>query len=180
MTTAPQFLSGFKQTAQSLNAGLRPWSVFLDLTSLNLPSSIPDATTRITQNLTHFRSNYSLIILIVLFLSLFYHPLSLIAFLITFIAWVFLYFSRNEPLIIFGYQVNDLVVLVLLFVATILVLIWSGVWLNLLVAVVIGVVLVVLHAVLRSTDDLVADDIETSPYVNLLSDDDSPRGGLEL
>ncbi|XP_065859159.1 PRA1 family protein D-like [Euphorbia lathyris] len=178
MSNTPQFLSEFNQTTRSLKATLRPWSSFLDLSFLNFPSSVPDATTRITQNLTHFRSNYSLLIFIVLFLSLLYHPLSLIAFFITFVAWVFLYFSRDEPLSVFGYQVNDLVVLALLFSATILVLVWSSVWLNVVVAIAVGVALVVLHAVLRSTDDLVADDNETSPYANLLSDDDSPRGGL--
>lgn len=73
---------------------------------------------------------------------------------------------------------DDLLVLVALFVVTILVLVWSGVWLNVVAAVGIGVLFMVFHAVLRSTDDLVADDIETSPYVNLLSEDDSPRGGL--
>ncbi|KAJ9182213.1 hypothetical protein P3X46_006234 [Hevea brasiliensis] len=178
MSNSPQFFASFKQTSQSLKASLRPWLLFLDLTSLYLPSSIPDATTRLTQNLTHFGANYSIIVLLVLFLSLLYHPLSLIAFFITLVAWVFLYFSREEPLSVFGYQVNDLLVLVALFAVTVLVLVWSGVWLNVVVAVGIGIVLVILHALLRSTDDLVADDIETSPYVNLLSDDDSLRGFL--
>ncbi|EEF45182.1 PRA1 family protein D [Ricinus communis] len=182
MSTTPRFISQFKQTTQSLNATVRPWPHFLDISSLNIPSSVPDATTRVTQNLTHFRSNYSLIILLVLFLSLVYHPLSLIAFFITLIGWVFLYFAREEePLRVFGFEVNDFVVLVSLIAVTIFVLVWSGVWFNVAVAVAIGVGLVVLHAVLRSTDDLVADDIETSPYVNLLSDDDDDvilRGGL--
>ncbi|KAJ9154216.1 hypothetical protein P3X46_027575 [Hevea brasiliensis] len=178
MSNSPQFFSRFKKTSQSLKASLHPWSLFLDLTSLNLPSSIPDSTTRITQNFTHFRTNYSIIVLLVLFFSLLYHPLSLIAFFFTLVAWVFLYFSREEPLSVFGYQVNDLLVLVALFAVTLLVLVWSGVWLNVVVSVGIGVVLVFLHALLRSTNDLVADDMETSSYVNLLSDDDSPRGGL--
>ncbi|OAY28045.1 PRA1 family protein D [Manihot esculenta] len=178
MSNSPQFFSRLKQTSQSLKSSLHPWPLFIDLTSINLPSSIPDATTRITQNLTHFRANYSIILLLVLFFRLLYHPLSLIAFFITLVAWVFLYFSREEPLTLFGYQVDDLLVLVALFVVTILVLVWSGVWLNVVAAIGIGVLFMVFHAVLRSTDDLVADDIETSPYVNLLSEDDSPRGGL--
>ncbi|XP_050220396.1 PRA1 family protein D-like [Mercurialis annua] len=180
MSTTPKFISQFKQTTQSLNATVQPWSLFSDSSSLNFPSSLPDATTRITQNLTHFRSNYSLIILISLFLSLIYHPLSLIAFFIILIGWVFLYFARDDdPLTFFAYQVSDFVVLALLFSVTVVVLIWSGVWFNVVAAVGIGFGLVILHALLRSTDDLVADDIETSPYVNLLSDDEfSPRGAL--
>lgn len=178
MSTPPQFISQFTQTARSIKSTLRPWPIFLDLSSFNLPPSIPDSTTRITQNLTHFRSNYSLIVLIVLFLSLIYHPLALIAFLVTFVAWLYLYFFRDEPLVLFGVQVGDLAVLGLLSVFTVVVLVWSGVWVNVAAAAAAGAGLVVLHAVVRSTDDLVADDIETSPYANLLSDDDSPRGAL--
>ncbi|WCJ23924.1 PRA1 (Prenylated rab acceptor) family protein [Euphorbia peplus] len=174
----PEFISQITQTTRTLKSTLRPWSSFLDLSSLNFPSSLPDATTRISQNLTHFRSNYTLIILIILFFSLIFHPLSLIAFLIVAVGWIFLYFSRDEPLLILGYEVSDLVVLVSLFAVTVVVLVWSGVWVNVVVAIAVCAGLVGLHAGLRGTDDLVADDLETSPYSNLLSDDDSPTGGL--
>ncbi|KAH8495671.1 hypothetical protein H0E87_018737 [Populus deltoides] len=154
-----QFVSSFfKETTKPLTSGRRPWSVFLDLTLLNLPFSIHDITTRITQNVLHFSVNYSIILLIILSLSLLNHPLVLIALFITLIAWLSLYFSREEPLWFLGYQ-------------------------NVVVGGGIAVVLMLLHAALRSTDDLVADDIETSPYANLLSDDDGdynapPTGGL--
>jgi hypothetical protein len=107
----------------------------------------------------------------------------LIALFITLIAWLSLYFSREEPLWFLGYQVSDWMVLVVLFVVDFLVVIWGGVFQNVVVGGGIAVVLMLLHAALRSTDDLVADDIETSPYANLLSDDDGdynapPTGGL--
>ncbi|GMY12906.1 PRA1 family protein D-like [Fagus crenata] len=57
-------------TAQSLTITLRPWHDFLDLTSLSLPSSFSNSTSRISQNLTHYFSNYAFIVLLVLFLSL--------------------------------------------------------------------------------------------------------------
>ncbi|KAB5537923.1 hypothetical protein DKX38_015456 [Salix brachista] len=175
--------SFFKETTKPLTSGRLPWSVFLDLTLLNFPSSIHDTTTRITQNFVHFSVNYSIILLIILSLSLLYHPLVLIALFITLIAWLSLYFSREEPLSVLGYQVSDWMVLVVLFVVDFLVVIWGGVFQNFVVGGGIGVVLMLLHAGLRSTDDLVADDIETSPYANLLSDDDGdynapPTGGL--
>ncbi|CAK7327182.1 unnamed protein product [Dovyalis caffra] len=178
-----QLLSNFfKETTKPLTAGRRPWSVFLDLTLLNLPSSIHDVTTRITQNVLHFSVNYSIIVLIILSLSLLNHPLVLIALFITLIAWLSLYFSRDEPLWVLGYQVSDWVVLVVLFVVDFLIVIRGGVLHTVVVGGGIGVVLMLLHAGLRSTDDLVADDIETSPYANLLSDDDgdhnAPTGGL--
>ncbi|KAM1736645.1 hypothetical protein ACFX11_015084 [Malus domestica] len=76
------------------------------------PLSSAPAATRLAHNLTHSRSNYALIALIVLFLSLFYHPLSIIIFLIVFVAWLVLYFSRDQPLEVFGFAVPDQVVMV--------------------------------------------------------------------
>lgn len=62
-----------------------------------------------------------------------------------------------------------------LFAVTLTGLVLTHVWVNVLVSVVVGVGLVILHAGLRSTDDLVMD--EESPYGVLLDDlDDSPRG----
>lgn len=55
-------------------------------------------------------------------------------------------------------------------------LVLTGVWVNVLVSAVVGIAVVVLHAALRRTDDLVMDDLE-SPYGHVLGDDlDSPRG----
>ncbi|XP_021834584.1 PRA1 family protein D-like [Prunus avium] len=137
----------------------------LEPTALNLPSNLSEATTRLAQNLTHFRSNYTLLLLTELFLSLLYHPVSIIVFLI-----IFLYFSRDQPLEVFGFTVGDRVVMVVLGVVTVLALVFTQVWLNVVVSVVIGVALVSLHAVFRGTKELVLDDQE-SPYGALLSDD---------
>ncbi|GLU08097.1 hypothetical protein SLE2022_250230 [Rubroshorea leprosula] len=171
-----QFVSRLKETAQSLTAIRRPWRDFLDVTAVSLPSSLSDATTRITQNLTHFRFNYILLLLLVLFFSLIYHPFSLIIFIVILVAWVFLYLAREEPLLLCGFIVADRVVVAALFAVTVFGLVLTGVWVNVLVASVVGVGLVVFHAALRSTDDLVMDDLE-SPYGHVLGDDlDSPRG----
>ncbi|KAI9193951.1 hypothetical protein LWI28_001663 [Acer negundo] len=165
------FLSRVKSTAQSLTSTRRPWRDFLDLSSFNLPISLSDATTRISQNLTHFRVNYTIILLSILFLSLIYHPVSLIVFLLTLVAWFFFYFGREEPLTVFGFVVDDRAVAAALFVVTVIALVLTHVWANVLVSVGVGVGLVILHAGLRSTDDLVMDDQE-SPYAVLLDDVD--------
>ncbi|XWS13770.1 hypothetical protein CRYUN_Cryun36dG0066700 [Craigia yunnanensis] len=174
-------ISSLKETAQSLTAIRRPWRDFLDITAVDIPSSFSNATTRIALNLTHFRLNYTIILLVILFLSLIYHPLSLLTFLVILLAWFFLYFARgrHDPVVIFGFIIDDRVVIAALFGLTVAGLILTGVWVNVLVAVAIGVSLVILHAALRSTDDLVMDDLE-SPYGHVLAGGDeeldSPRG----
>ncbi|KAL5782763.1 hypothetical protein ACOSP7_007792 [Xanthoceras sorbifolium] len=175
------FLSRVKRTAQSLTAMHRPWRDFLDLSSFNLPISLSDATTRISQNLTHFRVNYTITLLSILFLSLIYHPVSLIVFLLTLVPWFFFYFGREDPLTLFGFPLDDRAVAAALFAATVIGLVLTRVWVNVLVSVGVGAVLVILHAGLRSTDDLVMYDQE-SPYGVLLDDvgGDSPSGEYEF
>ncbi|XP_038708042.1 PRA1 family protein D [Tripterygium wilfordii] len=175
MSSNPGFFSRVKEATQSLAAGRRPWSEFLDLTSLNLPSSVSDATTRITQNLTHFRVNYTLIVVLILFLSiLFYHPLAILPFVIVFLGWLFLYCLRDDsdPFVVFNCNVDDSVVFSVLVAVSIFTVFFTHTWANVAAAVVIDLALVVLHAVLRSTDDLVMEDF-VSPYGDLT---DSPRG----
>ncbi|KAJ4846230.1 hypothetical protein Tsubulata_012544 [Turnera subulata] len=178
--TTTEFLSAVKQTVQTLTTTLRPWSSFLDLTALSLPPSVPDATTRLTQNLTHFLANYSLLFSLFLLFPLIPHPLSLLAILALLLAWLSLYFSRDGPLSLSGFLVPDVAVLVALLAATVVVLAWSGVWARLLFAAAVGAAVLGLHAVLRSTDDLVADDLEASPYRDLLSDDEEKGPGAAL
>ncbi|KAM5552950.1 PRA1 family protein D [Rosa sericea] len=169
----------FKEAGQSAMAAHRPWSEFADPTALSLPSNLSDATTRLFQNLTHFRSNYAMVLLVVLFLSLIYHPVSIIVFLIVFAAWVFFYFSRDEELVVFGFPVGDRVVMAVLGVVTVVALVLTHVWLNVVVSGVVGVVLVCLHAVFRGTEDLVMEDKE-SPYGALLQDDADPSGNYTI
>ncbi|XP_038887336.1 PRA1 family protein E-like [Benincasa hispida] len=161
--TETSILSRARAASDSVYATLRPWRELLQpLSSFTRPSSIGEATIRCKRNLKYFRVNYTFIVLLILFFSLLWHPVSLIVFLIVFVAWFFLYFFRDEPLEVFNRVVDDRVVLALLGLVTIVALVLTDVLLNVLVSILIGVFLVLIHAAFRVTDDLYIDEQEVA------------------
>ncbi|GKA35356.1 PRA1 family protein E [Tanacetum coccineum] len=140
----------------------RPWREFLDYTKVTRPSSYEDFVQRIKRNLNYFRVNYAMVILLILFLSLIYQPVSMITFLIVFVGWFFLYFFRDprNPVVIMNHVFDDRVVLMALSLLTIFALACTDVGVILLVAVGVGAGVVVVHAGIRGTDDLFLDENE--------------------
>jgi len=130
----------------------RPWKNFFAPQSFTLPHSLSETTFRIKRNLNHFRINYAIIILL-------YHPLSLIVVLALFAAGFFLFF-RDLPVVLFRFTIDDCFLLLLLSAVTVIALVFTGVWLNVLVSVLVGAAVVVLHAAFRSIDDLYLDEEE--------------------
>ncbi|KAL6144577.1 hypothetical protein ACLB2K_055268 [Fragaria x ananassa] len=140
-----------------IKAGLgarRPWKLMFDFRSLNFAHGFGDALTRLRYNAAYFRMNYAIIVLLILFLSLLWHPISLIVLIVMLAAWLFLYFLRDEPLVLFGRTVDDRIVLIVLSVVTIVLLFLTSATMNILVALLISVVVVAVHATLRKTEDL--------------------------
>lgn len=152
------FLTRARDTTQSVFSTRRPWRQLLDIHAITRPCSVGDATVRLKRNLSYFRVNYAMIILFILFVSLLWHPVSMIVFIVVFIAWFFLYFFRDGPLVVFHRTVDDRVVLGILGIVTIVSLVLTHVWLNVLVSLLIGFFIIGLHAAFRGTEDLYYDE----------------------
>ncbi|CAA2968662.1 PRA1 family F2-like [Olea europaea subsp. europaea] len=152
-----EYISRAKERIKDGLATRRPWLEMFNLHCFNLPSA-SSAFSRIKTNLAFFRMNYAMIVLLILFLSLLWHPISLIVFIVMMAIWLFLYFLRDEPLVIFGRLITDRVVLIVLSLVTIVVLLFTHATINILVALLVGVVLVLIHAAVRKTDDLYVDE----------------------
>lgn len=153
-----EYLSRATERVKTHLGAIKPWKEMLNVHSLNFPHGFSDATSRVKTNMGYFRMNYAIVMLVVLFLSLIWHPVSLIVFVVLMAAWLFLYFLRDEPLVVFGFTIDDRVVLGVLGVVTIGLLLLTGATMNILVSVLVGFVVVLVHAVVRKTDDLCLDE----------------------
>ncbi|XP_057718505.1 PRA1 family protein F3-like [Arachis stenosperma] len=173
-SAAPYFVSRAATSPRRTFPTRRPWEEVFALYSFTRPISVGEATLRVKRNVDHFRLNYAMIILFILFLSLLWHPFSIIVFLVALAAWFFLYFFRDRPVELFGRVIDDRALAAVLAVVTVVAVSLTGVWLNVLVSVLVGVAVVVLHAAFRSTEDLYVDETDGYDGGGLLSFVGSP------
>ncbi|KAK7294331.1 hypothetical protein RJT34_17220 [Clitoria ternatea] len=171
-TSAPPSLEYISRAKQRIKAGLgtrRPWKAMLNLRSLKVPGGgVAEAVSRVRVNVSYFRMNYAMVVLLILFLSLLWHPISMIVFLLLMAAWLFLYFLRDEPLVVLGRLVDDRLVLMVMAVMTVAVLLLTDATVNIVVAVAVGAAVVLAHAALRRTEDLFLGE-EEEPISNAVA-----------
>lgn len=151
--TFPAAVTNRAMRQQIIRSGLlesrRPWKQML---SFSVPKTFADALTRLNANISYFFTNYAIFIMFLVFLCLLFRPVPLAVFVAVMAAWLFFYFLRDDPVSIFGYVVDERVVLAWLSIFT-LVLLFLTVTVKVVVALVVGVVAVVVHGVFRKIDD---------------------------
>ncbi|KAG9142905.1 hypothetical protein Leryth_016277 [Lithospermum erythrorhizon] len=166
--------AGFKTTTVNggggqFSASRRSWrELIAHPSSYSPPFSLTDFTSRLTRNLNYFRMNYSIIVLFIVFISLLWHPVSIIVFLVILGVWVYVYFGRDGSLVVMNRVVDDRVVLGVMSVVMVVGLGLSGVWGNVFAAGLVGGGVVLVHAAFRVTEDF---------YVEIDSDDGGGGGG---
>ncbi|KAG7646676.1 P family protein F1 [Arabidopsis thaliana] len=153
---------GINQHKRSGLATRRPWKQMLDLGSFNFPRKLATVITRIRANTVYFQTNYTIVVLFSVFLSLIWNPFSLLVLLALLGAWLFLYFLRDEPLTVFDREIDHRIVLIIMSVITLSILFLTDAKLNIAVAIVAGALAVLSHAAVRKTEDLFQTDEETS------------------
>ncbi|KAH7572151.1 hypothetical protein JRO89_XS04G0211700 [Xanthoceras sorbifolium] len=152
------FIVRAKDRIQSSLGEPRPWKEMIQAHSFNLPTTLSDSIQRIRTNVAFFRINYAIIVLFLLFVSLLWTPISLAALVLLVVLWLFLYFLRDQPLMVFGRLIDDRVVMMVLLMATVAVLFLTNVTDNLTVGMSVGMAVILAHGVLRSTEDSFAGD----------------------
>ncbi|XP_024961205.1 PRA1 family protein D-like [Cynara cardunculus var. scolymus] len=171
-TAAADVATNTYSTTAEIRHAIRPW--FDDfLSSFTLPLSFHELSLRLQKNLYTFRGNYTIISLLIFILTLIFRPIAAIVFLLIIAAWIYLFFARDEPLVVFDFEIGDRLVLISLTLITIVSVAVSGVWWNLFLTILISALLICLHAILRTPDDI------ESPYGALLSvvdEDGASRG----
>ncbi|KAL0554197.1 hypothetical protein IC582_008114 [Cucumis melo] len=160
-----EYISRAKQRFKDGLGHRRPWRQIADYRSFALPSNLHDTLSRIKFNLAYFRMNYAIVVLVILFLSLLWHPISLLVLFLMLSLWLFLYFLRDQPLILAGRVIEDWIILLILSLLTIGFLFLTNATPNILIALLVGAAVVLAHAAVRKTDNLYLDEEEATGLI---------------
>lgn len=159
-TTAISLLRSFltRLTAYVRHAlcNSRPWTELIDWTAFSRPESLSDGVSRVRKNFSYFRTNYMILLALLLVGSLLTHPFSLLLLLSLMAAWLFLYAFRpsDQPLTLGGRTFSDHEILAILCTLTLVVIFLTSVGSLLMSTIMIGLAIVAAHGAFRIPEDL--------------------------
>ncbi|KAK4439628.1 PRA1 family protein G2 [Sesamum alatum] len=184
-TTIPiSGLDVISRSTQNLSACLsrcRPWPEFLATTSaLDFPHSISAAYHRFRRNATYFSINYAIIVTACAAISLIGSPIALIIIGFVFFLWLILHFFREDPLLIWGHQVSDWAVILGLVSITVGALWITGPLNSLSIGIGTGLLISVVHGVLRNPEGLFLDENDAASDGLIISNTASRTGGTSF
>ncbi|KAH7426658.1 hypothetical protein KP509_10G011000 [Ceratopteris richardii] len=106
------------------------------------------------ENLSYFRRNYVIVMLVIVGLSLLWHPISLVVLAVLMVPWIYFYFARSGPLVLFNRSFGENLVLAVLIVITIVAIAFTPhAGTPLLVSLLITLAAVLVHASFRNPND---------------------------
>ncbi|KAL3851072.1 hypothetical protein ACJIZ3_012954 [Penstemon smallii] len=157
----------------------RPWPEFLATTSaLDFPPSLSDATLRFRRNATYFSINYAIVVAAFAAASLIGSPIALIIIGFVFFLWLVFYFFREDQLLLLGRHVSDFAVILGLVLISIAALWITGPLNSLSTGIGLGLVVSVIHGVLRNPEGLFLDEndaVSNGLIVSVPSANPNPR-----
>lgn len=142
----------------------RVWPEFLGAGggTVDRPHSLSDALDRLRKNFRRFRVNYAYITAVGGAVSLIGAPVALLAAVGVVALWLVLYFFREDPLVVSGYQISDRALLLGLVLVTIATAWFSGIGRNLLIGTGVGVAVCGLHGVLMNPEGFYLNENEAT------------------
>ncbi|KAL0306178.1 UNVERIFIED_CONTAM: PRA1 family protein G2 [Sesamum radiatum] len=178
-TTIPiSGLDVISRSTQNLSAYLsrcRPWPEFLATTSaLDFPHSISAAYLRFRRNAIYFSINYAIIVTACAAISLIGSPIALIIIGFVFFLWLILHFFREDPLLIWGHQISDWAVILGLVLITVAALWITGPLNSLSIGIGAGLLISVVHGVLRNPEGLFLDENDAASDGLIISNTAAP------
>ncbi|KAI9124568.1 hypothetical protein K1719_004490 [Acacia pycnantha] len=154
LSSNTQFLSWTKERLlQTIPGTAKPWEDMICPSRLALPLSFFNFIHRIKTNAHVYRTNYVVVMLLVVLLTLLWHPICVIIYCGLVAAWVVLYLVRESPLRACGYEIDQRLVATLLLAVTVGLIFVSDVWDNILVGFCVGLFIVLVHAVMREAEE---------------------------
>lgn len=145
----------------------RPWSELVFAGAYCLPERFSSLPLRLKTNYRYFFVNYTIVVgTCAAFALITISPVALIVVGTIIALWLLFHFFREDPLILWNFQVGDRTVVLFLVLASVWAIWFTSSAVNLAVGVGVGLLLCTIHSVLRSSDEI------------YLEEDGAVNGGL--